>query len=233
MRPVVSPEPDFCPGITLNSVFSDFTSTSSPDIPTSWSLIRNSVKPSDSPRSHPLSRILSPFMPLSHSFPTQKGRIKRPLQWVANALYALSATHFLDKKKSPVEPEFFMGDFSENSVYFEKSKLYFLKSKPYFFESVLISEKLIPKTDERKKAGNHLWSIPWRSGEGPPSPWKPHGQRDVKGWRVLGQVQYGRGDGQIENRLCDEYLVGSFSIAYWIHLDILVSGSQNITGMLR
>ena len=49
-----------------------------------------------------------------------------------------------------------MGDFSENSVYFEKSKLYFLKSKPYFFESVLISEKLIPKTDERKKAGNHL-----------------------------------------------------------------------------
>ena len=113
--------------------FSDFTSTPSPDIPTSWSLVRNSVKPSDSPRSHPLSRILSSFMPLSHSFPTQKGRIKRSLRWAVNALYALSATHFSDKKKSPVEPDFFMGDFSKNSAYFKKSKLYFLKSKPYFF----------------------------------------------------------------------------------------------------
>ena len=46
-----------------------------------------------------------------------------------------------------------MGDFFENSVYFEKSKLYFLKSKPYFFQSVLISEKFISETDERKKAG--------------------------------------------------------------------------------
>ena len=49
-----------------------------------------------------------------------------------------------------------MGDFFENSVYFEKSKLYFLKSKPYFFESVLILEKFISETDERKKAGNRL-----------------------------------------------------------------------------
>ena len=64
----------------------------------------------------------------------------------------------------------------------------------------------------------------------------PESRMDSGMWRgegFWGQVQYGRGDGQIENRLCDEYLVGSFSIAYWIHLDILVSGSQNITGMLR
>ena len=45
-----------------------------------------------------------------------------------------------------------MGDFSKNSAYFKKSKLYFLKSKPYFLKSVLISEKFISETDERKKA---------------------------------------------------------------------------------
>ena len=44
------------------------------------------------------------------------------------------------------------GHLPENSAYFKKSKLYFLKSKPYFLKSVLISEKFISETDERKKA---------------------------------------------------------------------------------
>ena len=130
--------------------------------------------------SHVFSGVLAPYRSLSdkkcHWKMLRSVRLKMPVPLFCDLFYK--------EIVRSVSMSVFMGDFPKNSAYFQKSKLYFLKSKPYFFENVMIWENLYLNDYLSHKPDFRLWTIPWRSGEGYPSRWTPHGYRAVKGWRV-------------------------------------------------